>query len=223
VERQGAEFGDGFWSDHWTYSLDLVETYLRLYPDRQSQLLLDTQISFFQSPNGVVPRQRKYILLRDGAGSLLPRQIGATQPDPEKRSFIDAQSAREPANRNLQRDRSGAVFTASLATKMLMMVVLKFSALDPAGTALERSSFLSLENRNSLARGGCVLAGMGVEMEGGKPGWLDALNGLPALFGSGMPETFETLRMARFLKKTVGGGPRPRPLRVPVEITRLWT
>ena len=29
-------------------------------------------------------------------------------------------------------------------------------------------------------------AGMGIEMEAGKPGWLDALNGLPALFGSGM-------------------------------------
>ncbi len=46
VERQGAEFGDGFWSDHWTYSLDLVETYLRLYPDREAQFLFDTQVLY---------------------------------------------------------------------------------------------------------------------------------------------------------------------------------
>ena len=37
--------------------------------------------------------------------------------------------------------------------------------------------------------------GMGVEMEGGKPGWNDAMNGLPGLFGSGTPETFELKRL----------------------------
>ena len=31
--------------------------------------------------------------------------------------------------------------------------------------------------------------GMGVEMEAGRPGWYDALNGLPGLLGSSMPET----------------------------------
>lgn len=42
--------------------------------------------------------------------------------------------------------------------------------------------------------------GMGVEMEGGKPGWNDAMNGLPGLLGSGTPETFELLRLLRFLR-----------------------
>ena len=28
---------------------------------------------------------------------------------------------------------------------------------------------------------------MGIEMEAGKPGWNDAMNGLPGLFGSEMP------------------------------------
>jgi len=40
--------------------------------------------------------------------------------------------------------------------------------------------------------------GMGVEMEGGKPGWYDALNGLPALFGSSMAETYELARMLHY-------------------------
>ena len=41
-----------------------------------------------------------------------------------------------------------------------MLAVLKFSTLDPYG--------------------------MGVEMEGGKPGWNDAMNGLPGILGSSM-------------------------------------
>ncbi|MGN0156174.1 MAG: hypothetical protein ACI39N_02915, partial [Lachnospiraceae bacterium] len=40
--------------------------------------------------------------------------------------------------------------------------------------------------------------GMGVEMEGGKPGWYDALNGLPGMFGSSMAETYELERMLAY-------------------------
>ncbi len=39
---------------------------------------------------------------------------------------------------------------------------------------------------------------LGLEMEGGKPGWNDAMNGLPGLFGSGMPETIELKRTIDF-------------------------
>ena len=40
--------------------------------------------------------------------------------------------------------------------------------------------------------------GMGIEMEGGKPGWYDALNGMPGLFGSSMAETYELARMLSY-------------------------
>ncbi len=33
-------------------------------------------------------------------------------------------------------------------------------------------------------------AGMGVEMEGGKPGWNDAMNGLPGLLGESVTVQF---------------------------------
>ena len=36
-------------------------------------------------------------------------------------------------------------------------------------------------------------------MEGGKPGWNDAMNGLPGLLGSGMPETYEMIRILRYV------------------------
>ena len=41
-------------------------------------------------------------------------------------------------------------------------------------------------------------AGMGVEMEGGRPGWYDALNGLPGLLGSSMAESCELARLLSF-------------------------
>ena len=44
---------------------------------------------------------------------------------------------------------------------------------------------------------------MGIEMEGGKPGWYDALNGLPGLLGSSMAEAYETYRMVCWLKQAV--------------------
>ena len=60
----------------------------------------------------------------------------------------------------------------TLMEKLLLLCATKFAALDAYG--------------------------MGVEMEGGKPGWYDALNGLPGLFGSSMAETYELARMLRY-------------------------
>ena len=36
-------------------------------------------------------------------------------------------------------------------------------------------------------------------MEAGRPGWYDAMNGLPGLFGASMPETYELKRLLGFL------------------------
>ncbi len=35
-----ATFGEGYWIDHWTYNLDLIDTYLAVYPDRKHALLV---------------------------------------------------------------------------------------------------------------------------------------------------------------------------------------
>jgi hypothetical protein len=50
---------------------------------------------------------------------------------------------------------------------------------------------------------------MGVEMEGGKPGWNDAMNGLPGLLGSSMPETYEMLRIIKYLEGALTRYPLP--------------
>ena len=61
---------------------------------------------------------------------------------------------------------------------------------------------------------------MGVEMEGDKPGWNDAMDGLPGLFGSGMSETFELKRIIQFVIKTIDEVEH-RNISIPVEIYDL--
>ncbi len=46
-------------------------------------------------------------------------------------------------------------------------------------------------------------AGQGMEMEAGRPGWNDSMNGLPALLGSSTCETAEAARLARWLKRVM--------------------
>jgi hypothetical protein len=44
---------------------------------------------------------------------------------------------------------------------------------------------------------------MAIEYEGGRPGWLDSMNGLPGMIGGGMPETYELLLLLQYVKKVV--------------------
>jgi hypothetical protein len=162
-----AEFGEGYWSDHWTYNLDLVESYLALYPEQKFALLFEGPLlPFYDSAWVVNPRDRKYCLTPQG-----PRQLNAVRLDSQKEALI---ASRLAAPHWLRIDHGkGVVYRANLMTKLVVLAVIKFATLDPWG--------------------------MGVEMEAGKPGWYDALNGLPALFGSSMPETYELKRLLAFL------------------------
>ena len=44
---------------------------------------------------------------------------------------------------------------------------------------------------------------MGVEYEAGKPGWNDAMNGLPGILGPGMPGTCEMLQILHYVHAKV--------------------
>ena len=67
------------------------------------------------------------------------------------------------------------IFLSTLFEKLTLLALLKFTTMDPEG--------------------------MGIEMEAGRPGWYDALNGLPGLFGSSLPETFELQRLLDFMQQ----------------------
>lgn len=172
-----AAYGEGYWIDHWTYLLDLIESYAAIFPDRLRSLLFETSLPYFVSPAAVQPRSEKYVLTDHG-----PRQYQAVRP-----------KAVPPTSWLLAGQGQGPVFQSRVIEKLFLLALLKFATRDPWG--------------------------MGVEMEAGKPAWYDALNGLPGLFGSSMPESYELLRLLRSLRTWLSD--RPLLLRLPVESEQL--
>ncbi|MGG6314278.1 cellobiose phosphorylase [Paenibacillus macerans] len=164
-----ASFGEGYWSDHWTYNMDLVDSYLDIFPDRKHHLLFgERDYAFFDSPARVLPRSEKYVL----SGGRV-RQYGALVHDEEKMERFGL--TLKDTNWLKTGHGTGEIYRTNLFVKLLSLGLIKFATLDPYG--------------------------MGVEMEANKPGWNDAMNGLPGLFGSGMSETFELNRLLRFVKE----------------------
>jgi len=168
-QRQEAGFGEGYWSDHWDYDLDLVENYLLVYPEDKARLLFaDKSYRYYDSVGVVRPRSDTYVLNKGKV-----RQYGAVEHCKEKAArpgFVENGT-------NWLKDAAGNEVTTTLFGKMMTLAVNKFALLDSYG--------------------------LGVEMDGGKPGWNDAMNGLPGLFGSSMPETMELKRLVEFMLDAV--------------------
>lgn len=150
-----ATYGEGYWGDHFTYFLDLIETYLDIYPD-QLTALLEKQFPYFVSPATVKPRHLKYVLKGNKV-----RQYHSVEHHslPPRGWLLDV--AQQPLK-------------TTLFAKMLTLVLNKFSQLDPDE--------------------------MGLMYEADRPGWNDAMNGLPGLFGSGVSELIELHRLVQFLQ-----------------------
>ena len=162
-----ANYGEGYWIDHWTYIMDLIENYLAVYPEKDGELLFhDRSYTFYDNYVRVLPRQDKYVLTEKG-----PRQYDAVLEDKAKKQEI-AERDKFP---HYLRTGDDEIYYTDLATKLMTLVINKISTIDPAG--------------------------VGIEMEANKPGWYDALNGLPGLFGSSTAETMELLRLVEFLQK----------------------
>ncbi len=160
TETINGDFGEGYWSDHWTYNLDLIEDFLEVYPDREKDLL-STMIKTFEAKVKILPRAQKYEETENGL-----RQYHYLE---------NRDNARKGGSYELT--NSGKEIEMSIISKLFFLSVIKFSALDACG--------------------------MGIEMEGGKPGWYDALNGMPGMMGSSMNESYELLRMVRFTKEKI--------------------
>lgn len=165
TQENQAAFGEGFWVDHWTYNMDLVDNYLNVFPDRIEELLFEEEFRYFQSPEIVLPRSDKYVLTKDGK----VRQYDSIHENHDLELNNKAT--------NWMKTTSGEVYTTNLFTKLLTLVINKITNLDPSG--------------------------MGVMMNSNKPGWNDAMNGLPGLFGSGTSEVIELNRVVDFLIKGI--------------------
>ncbi len=180
--------GDGYWVDHWTYNLDLIEDYLAIYPEKRNSLLFDKKIfTYYDNPAVVLPRDKKYVLLGDKV-----RQIGAVVIDKDKEVMINSRTELKYIMR--ENNGKGKIHRTTLFSKLLNLFLIKFATLDPYG--------------------------MGIEMEANKPGWYDALNGLPGIFGSSMPETYELSRLGTFLLDVITDN-EYRRIQIPREVADL--
>ncbi len=184
VQEIEAGFGEGYWSDHWGYLMDLIDSYLAVYPERQEELLFgNAKYRIYDSVGVVRPRKDTYVLAQNG-----PRQYGSICHDEKKAS----QQGFQENGTNWLKTAEGKVVETTLLGKMLLLAVNKFALLDSYG--------------------------MGIEMEGGKPGWNDAMNGLPGLFGSGMAETLELKRLVNYLQGALAGQKTERAILLPEEL-----
>lgn len=152
-----ADFAEGYWCDHWTYHLDLIERYLAVYPEQEKALLFDGEgLRWYETRRFILPRSKRYELTEDGL-----RQY----------RFLDPERKCDTPRKWMQTS-SGQEARSALVEKLAVLCALKTATLDAGG--------------------------MGIEMEGGRPGWYDALNGLPGLLGSSMAETCELERLLDF-------------------------
>lgn len=117
------------------------------------------------------------------------RQYGAVQKVPEKEKMIAERSFRP--NQVRTKKGAGEIYRCSLASKILLLLTNKVASLD--------------------------VEGMGVEMEGNKPGWCDALNGLPGILGSSINESAEIRRMAVMMKRIFEEAAPDTPIFLPTE------
>src|SRR3990167_707880 len=83
IREDKAEHGEGFWVDHWTYNLDLIESYLAIYPENKKKVLFEKEeYTFYDNDHRVSPRHEKYFLNESGA----IRQYQAVTQDKAKAS-----------------------------------------------------------------------------------------------------------------------------------------
>mmetsp|Transcript_30803 Transcript_30803/g.62055 ORF Transcript_30803/g.62055 Transcript_30803/m.62055 type:complete len:1240 (-) Transcript_30803:856-4575(-) len=201
TESPMALYGSGYWADHWEYYLDLIEAYTSIYPDGEESLMYDTELRYFFSTATVKPRSQKYVedYTFDGKSKHI-LQLDATVFDNDKvkeqEAFRNVTTGLVANEANWQRTGgpgNGRAFTSPAITKLFLLGVMKFSMRDAYG--------------------------MGVEYEGGRPGWNDAMNGLAGMVGSGMPETFELSELLKYVLSVVKKF--QRPLVVPSELADM--
>jgi hypothetical protein len=103
------------------------------------------------------------------------RQLHAVVRDAEKARLIAQRTEQPHAMRSAH--GLGPIYRTTLLAKILNLLAIKASLFDPFG--------------------------IGLEMEAEKPGWCDALNGLPGLVGSSTHEAFALQRWVAFARRSV--------------------
>lgn len=126
-KKEVAQHGEGFWTDHWTYNLDLLESYLALYPEKLKGVLFKKRVySFYQNTHYILPRGKRYVLTARGVRqyhSVADHWIGTTARNEE--NLLRIQNGR------------GKVYFTYLVCKILCLIANKAASLDPSGIGIE--------------------------------------------------------------------------------------
>jgi hypothetical protein len=181
---------EGYWIDHWIYNLDHLEQYVTLFPDKMTWLFYEKEdFTYYDSEHYVQPRHDKYVLTMQGQ----LRQYNAVIERKDKQELINSRTSDKYAVR--KDNGQGEVLKTTLFVKLLGLITVKFSTLDPFG--------------------------VGLEMEANKPGWCDALNGAPGVFGSSTHEMISLHRLIRFLLNDVFPLAPTKAVEVPIEFLAM--
>ncbi|MDD5661085.1 MAG: cellobiose phosphorylase, partial [Candidatus Omnitrophica bacterium] len=128
---QEAEHGEGFWTDHWTYNMDLIDSYLRIYPEKFNELFFGKKVfSFYDNAETVRPRDERYILY---SGKV--RQLHSLISDSGKKEMLRKRSN----NPHLLRSGygTGQIYYTTLTAKLLCLAANKLASMDPFGIGIE--------------------------------------------------------------------------------------
>ncbi len=129
--QQDAEHGEGFWIDHWTYNLDLIENYLGLFPEKLKELIFEKKVfTYYDNTHIVKPRSQRYVLWEG-----LPKQLHSVTTDEEKKELI-SQRNHLPHLIRTQYGK-GEIYYTTLAEKLLCLLANKITSLDPSGCGIE--------------------------------------------------------------------------------------
>lgn len=133
--------------------------------------MYDKPLRYFFSTATVKPRSEKYVLdlTQDGKGYHV-LQLDATYYNEDKaaeqKAFFDQNTGLLGIEANWQRTSAGEAFKVSAIAKLFGLGAIKYAMRDAWG--------------------------MGIEYEGGRPGWLDSMNGLPGEYRTTIAVSLKT-------------------------------
>ncbi|MDP2652649.1 MAG: hypothetical protein Q8Q08_01315 [Candidatus Omnitrophota bacterium] len=127
-KQEKADHGEGFWVDHWAYNLDLIESYLAVYPERLRRLLLERKVfGFYHNSHYVLPRDQRYLLTKNGV-----RQYHSVKHGSKEEIRVH-----ETGNKLRTQNGQGEVYQTTLMAKLLCLAANKAATLDPGGIGIE--------------------------------------------------------------------------------------
>ena len=132
-QNKAAESVEGYWIDHWSYNLDLIENYIMIYPDKLKDLIFDNYTySFYDSSRIVLPRKFKYFETERGV-----RQYDSTKIDQDKEKFINTRKNKNTVHTEFG---NGSQYFTNLFEVLTVLFVNRISNLDPFINGLEMDS-----------------------------------------------------------------------------------